>query len=741
MQTLTVTIANPLTPTLTIPGPLCNTANTVNLNAVPGGGTWTNNGGVSAGGILTPALAPIGTSSVLYSTVVGSCIATSTAAINVSQFNTAAFTTSIAPMCVTSPIVNLNSIVQSTVNGTWSGVNVNNNSFNPSGLSTNIYTLTYNTTSSPNATLCPDVNSIAISVLNPPTPTISAIGPYCNTAGNIQMIVSPNSGTWTPVVYQTPTGIFSPSQAAIGSNTVQYVIGTFTCNTQATSTINVEAFVPAVITGSISDKCNTASQVNLTPLVVNNTGTWSGPGVTGSVFDPSASGTGNLTLTYNTNSSPVGLCPDQATLAVNVFSLATPVITQIGPFCNMHGAVMIPVTPLGGYFSSSGNGAVNNQGLFVPPNASIGQNIINYSVSAGPCVATAQTTINIEAFVSADFTKYAGPFCKNDPPINLNSIVQNQGGTWSGPTQVNGLFTPANANIGNNNIVIYYTNSSPTPSLCPDSSAMRIQVSDIPQVNVVSNVEKGCRPVEVTFNTPSANSGIGTWNFGDGSSTQNGLTANHTFDAPGSYTISFTYINDMGCGTQAVLPYAIKVFDVPHAAFSFSPEEVSMIDPKIQFTNLSTILGNNTYQWQIADKYQLNDVNPQVIFDKAGDYMITLTAKTPEGCKDITSQRVTIRNDYGVYVPNSFTPNYDGVNDIFIPVFSPYGLDLNVYDLEIFDRWGASLFHTKDYTVGWDGLAKGTSDPVKQDVYVYRIKYKDAEGKIYHKTGHVSLLK
>jgi gliding motility-associated-like protein len=110
-------------------------------------------------------------------------------------------------------------------------------------------------------------------------------------------------------------------------------------------------------------------------------------------------------------------------------------------------------------------------------------------------------------------------------------------------------------------------------------------------------------------------------------------------------------------------------------------------------------------------------------------------------CKDVVSQVISVKNDYGVYVPNSFTPNFDGVNDIFIPVFSPFGLDLKVYDLEIFDRWGLSLFKTKDYTVGWNGFAKGTEDPLKQDVYVYKIRFKDAEGKIYNKTGHVSLLR
>lgn len=740
-KTFTLTINNPATPTLSVPGPLCNTAGTVQLTATPSGGTWTNNVSVSPAGAMNPGLAPIGTSSVMYSVQIGSCTATSTANLNVSQFNTAAFSGTIAPLCVTSPTQNLMSIVQSTVGGSWSGTGViGNYSFTPAGLATNTYSLYYNTVSTPNPTVCPSSNTLEVSVLNPPQPTITQVGPYCNTAPTVQVVVSPNTGTWTPVGYQTSTGIFDPSLAAIGSNTVQFVTGTFTCNAQATSTINVEAFVPATITGSISDKCNTAAQVNLTPLVANPGGTWSGPGVTGSMFDPTTSGTGVITLTYSTNSSPVGLCPDQDMLSVNVFSLATPVLTQIGPFCNMNGNVQIPVVPLGGTFFGS-SGVVTTQGVFAPTQANIGANVISYSISSGPCVSTAQTTINVEKFVSADFSAYAGPFCKNDPVFNLNSIVQNPGGVWTGPGLSGSLFTPANANIGNNNIVIYSTHSVPTASLCPDTAAMRIQVNDIPKVSIVSNVTKGCLPVDAIFNTPNANTGSGEWNFGDGTPTQTGLSVNHQFVTAGSYTVTFTYQDEIGCKTQTTLPSPVNVYAMPHADFTFSPDEITTANPDVQFSNYSTVLGQNTYQWQIGNLYQLNDVNPKVVFPAAGDYNIILTATTTDGCVDVISKVVSVKNDYGVYIPSSFTPNFDGLNDEFRPVFSPYGLDLKVYDLEIFDRWGHSLFHTKDATVGWNGMAKGSDEPMKQDIYVYKIKFKDMDGKIHNKTGHVSLLK
>jgi gliding motility-associated-like protein len=746
-QTFNITVVNPVTPTITTINDFCTNANPVTITVTPTGGTFST--GIATApinattGIITPSLASIGTNTFMYSVGVGTCMASNSGTFNVSQFNTANLTGTVANLCYNSSAVNLLGIVQSTANGVWSGTGViGTYSFNPVGLATNIYTLTYNTTSAPNATLCPDNRTTLVSVLNPPQPTISQVGPYCNNAPNFQLVVTPTSGTWTATNYNNTSGTFSPALTSIGVNTVQYVIGTNTCSVQDTKTISIEAYVPAVITGSVADQCNTNSPVNLILTTSNNLGVWTGPGILGTLFDPSTSGIGTSILTYSTASSPSSLCPASATMAVNVFSLAIPSIVKAGPFCNVNAPIQLQVSPLGGVFSGVNNGATTPQGGFSPAFGVIGDNLINYTVTSGPCIAFAQTTISIEKFISADLSAYVGPYCKNNAPVNLNSIAQNPGGLWNGPGVVGSLFTPANANIGNNNVITYLTHSMPTASLCPDTSAIRIQVNELPNVSIVSNAEKGCAPIEVIFNTPSANTGSGLWNLGDGSDPVSGLTVTHLYTNPGTYTVTFNYQDEIGCSTQTVLASPIVVYEVPKANFIYNPDEVTIANPEVQFSNLTTILGNSTYQWQIGTLYQLNDVNPKVIFPQAGDYDITLTATTIHGCKDVVNKLIQVKNDYGVYVPSSFSPNYDGLNDNFIPVFSPYGLDLKTYSLEVYDRWGEQLFSTKDFTVGWNGTVKNRGDePLKEDVYVYKIRFKDIDGKIHNKTGHVTLMK
>jgi hypothetical protein len=118
------------------------------------------------------------------------------------------------------------------------------------------------------------------------------------------------------------------------------------------------------------------------------------------------------------------------------------------------------VSPVGGLFSSGVSGLVSASGLFNPASAREGENLVTYSIASGPCIANVTTTVSIEKFVSADYAKaVAQAYCRNSEAINLNSLVQNPGGLWSG-SGVNslGMFDPGTALLGDN-IITYETHS------------------------------------------------------------------------------------------------------------------------------------------------------------------------------------------------------------------------------------------------------------------------------------------
>jgi gliding motility-associated-like protein len=692
-------------------------------------------------------------SQVCYSVAIGPCVNTKCTTLFASQFYPAGFSTTINPLCYNSPTVNLMGIVQATTNGYWdqSTPGISGSMFNPgANLQTGVYTLTYATVSAPNANLCPDKRTIDVFVSNPPQPQISNVGPLCSTNADVQMTVTPSTGFWTNSAYLSNSGVFSPSLASVGNNPVQYLIGTNVCNRQQTKFVSIEAFVPAKITSPLPDQCTTGSPVSLVPLTLSSNGLWSGPGISGTVFNPALTGSGTFTIVHSTASSPSGLCPDQDAIAVNVYSLATPEIIHAGPFCTNSLPIQLQVTPVGGFFAGANIGAVSLEGKFSPGSAIIGDNLVNYSITSGPCIAYAQATIQVEQFVSAAFDHSVSAICLvpgKTAQINMNTYVVNPGGSWSGDGIVanTSMFDPYAAKE-KNNVITYYTHSSPHFNLCPDQKSITVDVRKVKEMKAIVNAPTGCAPAEFIFNTPSIDEttpGTPVWTFDDGSApTTGGVQVSHVFTEPGIYHATLSFRDEIGCESIPAKSSEVRVLEKPKADFTF-PDEIYISNPEVQMTNLTTVLGNNTYQWKAGNKIY-DDVNPVIPFSKIGKYQVTLIATGASSygnCADEITKTIEVKNDFNIFIPTSFSPNFDGLNDIFIPVFTEYGLDNKSFEMEIFDRWGHSLYRTKDVTKGWDGSVQNKGEPLKEEVYIYRIKFKDLDGNSYSKMGHLSLIK
>jgi len=98
------------------------------------------------------------------------------------------------------------------------------------------------------------------------------------------------------------------------------------------------------------------------------------------------------------------------------------------------------------------------------------------------------------------------------------------------------------------------------------------------------------------------------------------------------------------------------------------------------------------------------------------------------------SNTVEINPPLSVYIPNAFTPDGDGLNDLFIPV----GKGITEYTLQIFDRWGELIFQSSDFNKGWDGTYK--SEPVPMGSYVYKISAKGNGSRVIEKNGSVTVV-
>jgi gliding motility-associated-like protein len=133
-----------------------------------------------------------------------------------------------------------------------------------------------------------------------------------------------------------------------------------------------------------------------------------------------------------------------------------------------------------------------------------------------------------------------------------------------------------------------------------------------------------------------------------------------------------------------------------------------------------------------------SQMNPSHEYLYSGTYYVTLMVENGYGCRDYVVKPIYVDIVYNVYIPNVFTPDGNGLNDVFQP--KGIGIDESEYKMMIFDRWGELIYESNNFQKGWDGSVKGSRGKAKEDVYVYKIFIKDLKGKIHEYVGHVTCL-
>jgi len=186
--------------------------------------------------------------------------------------------------------------------------------------------------------------------------------------------------------------------------------------------------------------------------------------------------------------------------------------------------------------------------------------------------------------------------------------------------------------------------------------------------------------------------------------------------------------------TNSVVP--IVIHENPYASFQVTPEVTSILEPEITITNAS--LASDIYKWEFGDGTMSPSKDPQShTYADTGHYRIKLLVTTNFGCKDSTYEKVIIELPFLLYIPNTFSPNDDGVND----TFTPHGDGLIKFKMMIYDRWGNMAFYSDDINKGWDGKANGGSQASLMDTYVYVITVTDLKKHEHIYRGVVNLIK
>ncbi|MFN8117709.1 MAG: gliding motility-associated C-terminal domain-containing protein [Bacteroidia bacterium] len=580
------------------------------------------------------------------------------------------------------------------------------------------------------------------------------------TCGNANGSATVTVGGGTPV-YSVSWNTAPPQSGLIatnmsgGSNWIATIIDAKGCS--ITQVVNVNTPPLPSITGFVVNPPSCAGLQNGTVTVNYTSGTspytvaWSNPisqTVTTSAQTQSVQGVGaglyNLTLTDNYGCS--------VTQPVNV--------TQPSPL------VLIPSSGLTICYGQSAQISASSSGGTAPytyswtPNtfSGGGPHTVNptttssYNVSvtdANGCIRPAQI-ITVAVKPQLIMNGFSVTKCEGETTTLTPNIVSGGNGgpynfAWSNGVTTTSVMTTS----------ISVTAVLPSPNqytvtiddgctiMNPMSAAVfTVNVNPLPVISFTAAPRIGCAPLTVTLTgTSNGANDIFNWvEFGLTGPSQQVVTLTDS----GFYQVTLIVTNPTtGCTSQAIEKDYIYVYESPIASFYADPNRTSILDPNINFINTSQ--GATNYYWDFGDPAAQNGsntstvVNPSHSYSYVGEYKVNLVAISSHGCRSIASQLVEITPEFALYIPNTFTPDGNGLNDIFQPL--GVGIDEDNYRLDIFDRWGENIFTSNNFRKGWDGSVKGGSKPAPQGVYTYKLIVNDILGTKHSKVGHVTVIR
>ena len=627
-------------------------------------------------------------------------------------------------------------------------------------LNAGIYTVTAFYTSPTTTFICTAnaQTSVQVVATSPNTVTASANNLCQYTTANINANAPGALGfNWTgPNNFSATTSSITlsniqPVSAGTYYSTAIFAIGTVSCTTNGSAQINVVPVSPVVVTPTISvcvpgnvQLTSSASGAATYSWTGPNNFTSNSPNIT--LFSPSPNATGLYVVTasfnngqltcYNTNSTQVSVNP------LLTFSLEPTIKACYNSPINIAG----PAGATSYTWVTSNGSTLNTQNLVIPNIQQSQSGIYTLSVSLGPCITSQNTTIQVLNPISYTLTPNNMAICKGD---SVKLVVGSMGGSENYAY----VWTPSNF-LGSPTGSVQYGHPTGTTIYniaaydiaCPTYTIFHtftLQVNQPPLPKLDLEKSEGCEPLCLLFDTKTqSQAAITTYDFGDAQIMQ-ADSFYYCFNNPGIYWFKITSLGKNGCRGTYDYPAPITVYPKPHSDFEWSPKIVTNSDNNVTFypTSKHGPIINNTWIFTGTGNLDLdttNLTNPQRVFENIGKYPVLLTQTTDKGCVDTIVKIIEVIDEMTVFIPNSFSPNGDGINDVFN--VKGIGLKAEGFSMELFDRWGHLMFSTKDIAKGWDGTVKGQI--VQDGVYVYKIKAigVNGEGKKEY-LGHVTLTK
>lgn len=635
--------------------------------------------------------------------------------------------------------------------------------------------------------ICTNSAVVTVNVITNPTITVSPQNSSVCAGSSVTLTASGSAPyAWSPATGLSATsGSVVVATPPVGTTVYTVTGGVSTCTAVTQVSITVDAMPSLTVTPITSSIC------------AGTTGTLSAAGASSYSWSPTASITtgslvtlGPLATTVYTVTGAIGSCTTSATTTLNV--TANPVLT-IAPLSTLCAGTTTNLTVSGAsaYSWSPSTGLSTTTGSVVLASPAATQ-VYTITGTLNTCTAVASATVTViprpvvvmgpDAAIcsgsSATISASGATTYSWLPSIGLASTT---GGTVTGSPGSTTSYTVTGTTSGCSSTGSVTINVTPTPTLSVTASppSMCVGLSSVltaagapnytwspgGALSAVNLPATTANPVQTTTYTVIGANGLCTASatvelvvvqtvtvqaskFGDvclGQST--------TIEAIGGTTynwIPVIGISNANASSTSVRPSATTIYTVtasaPGLCASTSTVEVKVNplphvyagrDTTINIDETITLTGTGdvevgflspTATPLICNFCNAITVNPQ----ETTCYV--LKGENGYGCLDYDTVCVYVTKDFEVFIPNAFTPNADGYNDVFIPV----GYGIATIRLTVFDRWGEQIFTSNETSIGWDGSRKGRQ--CEQGVYVYKAEVKTMAGHTVQYVGHVTLL-
>jgi gliding motility-associated-like protein len=341
----------------------------------------------------------------------------------------------------------------------------------------------------------------------------------------------------------------------------------------------------------------------------------------------------------------------------------------------------------------------------------IAHNYVSFELD---CPDTANVSVWVHPSPESSFSLSAVDGC--GPPAEVNTINQSQSAVsheWRWENNVSSEIAPslAFADTGLKIISLKVLNVLG----CPDSSSAEYKVFGQPELDFDLLPASGCPPLEVQFENQTQYADSVSWGFGDGNFAEE-YSSSHVYENTGFFPLQVYVSTGNGrCWADSMIAQAVEVYPTPQAGFTVNPKIVSEESPTFTFDNNSQNYSGLYFYFDSLLVPEGFSTMLTLSEPDTGSHSFSMVVVNDYGCRDSSSETVFIKPDPTHFMPNSFSPDGDGVNDRFKIYFDKRP---EVFWVTIYNRWGELIYFSNDPDEGWDGTYLGSK--VESEVYVLK---------------------